>query len=362
MKDYYNILGVDKNATQDEIKKAFRKLSLKWHPDRQQGKSDEEKKAAEEKFKEISEAYETLSDKDKRAAYDNPGFARMNGQGNPFGDFANMFHDDPFFGDIFGRRSGTGNMYFTQKGADTIVPLTITLEDLYLRPIKEIKYYRKIRCSHCHGVGGDKVEDCPKCHGTGIITEIQRQGNMTFQSSRPCPNCGGTGHIVFGKCEHCSGTGFETEQAIQKIDLSKVPLTYLLKDGVMLNVGPFGDDSKDEKGMPGNLQVKIILDYDKSKYIIDGWNIQQKIDVDVDIMLLGGDAKFTMPDGKIMKVKIKECQQDGSILKLAGKGLSWPDQFGNTTRGDYFIELRAKIPESLTDKQKKAIKSYQKEK
>lgn len=357
MKDYYSILGVDKNASQDEIKKAFRKLSLKWHPDRQQGKSEEEKKAAEEKFKEISEAYETLSDKDKRAAYDNPGFG---GAGNPFNDFSSMFRGDPFFGDIFANHSAGGTMHFVQPGKDIVIPLTITLEDLYLRPIKEIKYTRKVRCKHCHGLGGDKVEDCPRCHGTGMITNIQRQGNMTFQTSSPCPNCGGTGKIVFGRCEHCHGTGFEEEEATQKVDLSQIPLTYLIKDGVMLYVGNFGDDSRDEKGNPGKLQLRISLQYDRSKYIINGWNIQQKIYVDVDKMLLGGEIKFTMPSKKIMKVKIKECQQDGSILKIAGKGLTGFDSFGeNKMTGDYYIELHTKIPETLTDKQKKAIKEYQ---
>lgn len=357
MKDYYSILGVNRNASQDEIKKAFRKLSLKWHPDRQQGKSEEEKKAAEEKFKEISEAYETLSDKDKRAAYDNPGFS---GTGNPFSDFSSMFRGDPFFSDIFANHTGNGTMYFAQPGKDIVIPLTITLEDLYLRPIKEIKYTRKVRCSHCHGLGGDKVEDCPRCHGTGMITNIQRQGNMTFQTSSPCPNCGGTGKIVFGRCEHCHGTGFEEEETTQQIDLSQIPLTYLIKDGVMLFVGNFGDDSRDEKGNPGKLQLRISLQYDKSKYIINGWNIQQKIDVDVDKMLLGGEIKFTMPNKKVMKIKIKECQQDGSMLKIAGKGLTGFDAFGNNKMtGDYYIELHTKIPETLTDKQKKAIKEYQ---
>ena len=205
-KDYYSILGVDKNASEDEIKKAFRKLSLKWHPDKHVNDSEADKKAAEEKFKDIAEAYGVLSDKEKREKYDRFGtvdggfdFETTGFGGMSTDDIINMFAGHGFggggfsgfgggFGDIFGRRSRQSQpQEIIEPGANKIFNMSVSIEDIFNGVSKDLEYEVDVRCGHCNGVGGSGIETCSHCHGSGMITETQRQGYTIIQSSHPCP-------------------------------------------------------------------------------------------------------------------------------------------------------------------------------
>ena len=200
-RDYYEVLGVQKNATDDELKKAYRKLAIKYHPDRQQGKSDEEKKAAEEKFKEAAEAYDVLSNKDKRARYDQFGFAGA--QGGFGGGGAGMSMDDIFsqFGDIFGGfgfggfgGGGARGGRRVQRGSDLRVRVRLNLKDVAHGVEKKLKIPRMVSCDACNGTGaknGTQLETCPTCHGSGVETRIQRTILGTMQTQSECHTCGG---------------------------------------------------------------------------------------------------------------------------------------------------------------------------
>lgn len=339
-KNYYDVLGVAKNATQDEIKKAFRKLSLKYHPDRQSGKSEKEKKEAEEKFKEIGEAYDTLSDQEKRRQYDNPGFD------GGFGDFFNHGFGDP--GDIFGGfRHGPVRNMEDMYGKDCKTKVDLGIDDFYFRGIKDAVFLKQVRCSTCDGKGGEGVETCPYCHGTGMVTESRQQGNMFFQSSHPCPHCQGSGKTIKKKCASCSGTGFIGKMWKESIDLSKIPVEYLIQDGININVGPKGSESKDPSGRNGNLIVTLHHTYDKSIYNIEeNGSVVQKVDVDWKSAILGDKIILDMPGDHKMKVTIPECCDPGRRLRIPGKGING---------ADYVLDVNVKFPKSLDKETKKAI-------
>ena len=228
-KDYYEILGIGRDATQDDIKKAFRTMSVKWHPDRHGDDSEEDKKKAEDKFKECNEAYSILSDEQLKAAYDSGG---------------NSMFNNPFFG-----------MYehmMQESGEDSIVKLKVTLDDI-IDGFKDrkIKYDRKVRCKKCGGSGGDK-EKCPHCGGTGVITQTYAVGNSQTIMQRPCPYCGGRGYKIKNKCTDCNGTGV-------KLKHEEFSLTArskdLLADGGVLYAGNFGSESR----KPGDPNGKLLF-------------------------------------------------------------------------------------------------------
>lgn len=335
-KNYYDVLGVQKGASKDDIKKAFRKLSLKYHPDRQSGKSDEEKKEAEAKFKEIGEAYETLSDDKKRQEYDNPGFS---------GGFSDFFNSgfNPFGGGFGARARNMEDMY----GKECRATIDLDIDDFYFKGIKSIAYLKQVRCTTCNGAGGEGVESCPYCGGTGMITESRQQAGMFFQSSHPCSYCKGTGRTVKKKCASCSGTGFIGKMWKEDIDLHKIPTEYMLQDGININVGPLGSDSKDPSGQNGNLVVTLHHTYDKSKYKIEeNGTVVQKLDISLKDALLGNKVIVSMPGNHKMKMTIPECCDPGRRLRINGKGIDG---------ADYIFEVRPEFPKELTKEQKEAV-------
>lgn len=340
-KSYYDILGISKDATADDIKKAYRKMSLKYHPDKQAGKTDTEKKAAEEKFKEVNEAYETLSDSSKRAEYDNPGF-NFNGSWNGFDPFEGMKSHFGGFGNPFGTRAATAS-----PGNDCTANLNITLEDIYKGRDIKVSYMREERCEYCHGEGGEGVEECPYCHGTGMITEIRQQGFMTMQSSHPCPHCHGTGKIIKHKCSHCDGKGLKPNLATHVVHLSEIPIEYLLERGTRINIGRYGSQSKDQSMPDGNLILLVNLTYDTSVWAIKGKDVYKKVKIPVVDMLLGTEIKVDLPDKSTIKVKIPECSHHGKMLRLTGKGISGT--------GDFYVVIESQFPEKLTKDQKKYL-------
>lgn len=341
MKDYYDILGVSRDATNDQIKKAYKKIMLKYHPDKMGGKSEEEKKEAEEIVKSANEAYETLSDPQKKQEYDNPGF--NSGSFNPFEDLFNEFS---------GNGRGPHNVA-DLHGKDCYVKLNIDIEDFYKRGEKELTFIKEFRCDVCNGQGGTGIKECEYCHGTGMVTESSMRGNMFFQSSHPCPHCGGTGKVIEHKCAACSGTGFIGKLVTEKIDLKKIPIEYLLHDGIRIDLGPRGSESKSEMGRPGNLYVTLVHNYDNNKYFIsERGDVEAITDVDWKDLMLGEKIIVNIPDSTKMKLTIPECCKSGTKLKIRGKGICGHD---------YYIVVNPKFPKKLSPKEKKLIKELKSE-
>lgn len=341
-KNYYDILGVSKDASEADIKKAYKKLALKYHPDRQNGKSEAEKKEAEDKFKEINEANDVLSDPKKRQEYDNPGFGSFGGSWSGFGDA------DPWEEMFRMHRGPQSSNPLDYKGKDCEAKLNMSIDDFYFQGIKKVAFLKDFRCPTCGGEGGTGVETCSHCHGSGMITESRQQGNMFFQSSRPCPYCHGSGKTIKNKCASCSGTGFVGKLVNQDIDLSHIPLQYLLQDGIRINVGAVGSEAKKAGGTNGNLYITLQHAYNHDKYAINKYgDVEGKEDIDWKDLLLGNKVELHLPGNQTMRVTIPECCETGKKLRIKGKGLDGHD---------YVIVVNPTFPTHLDDDTKKAIK------
>ena len=339
MKDYYDVLGVSRDASQDDIKKAYKKIMLKYHPDRIGNKSDKEKKEAEEIVKSANEAYETLSDPQKKQEYDNPGF------GSGFDPWADFFGHPK-------EPSWNTEDYRELRGKNCEGKLNIDISDLYFRGIKSVAYLKDFRCNVCNGEGGTGVKVCPHCNGSGMITESKRQGNMFFQSSHPCPYCNGKGKIVEHKCAACSGTGFIGRLVNEEIDLSRIPLEYLLKDGIRIDVGSLGSESKSVNGTNGELYITVQHTYDHNKYHIDNYgNVEGKENIDWKDAMLGGKIEVNLPGNQKMRINLPECSEVGKKLRIKGKGIDGHD---------YTMVINPVFPKTLDKETKKAIEHLKK--
>lgn len=339
MKDYYDILGVSRDASQDDIKKAYKKIMLKYHPDRMGNKSDKEKKEAEEIVKSANEAYETLSDPQKKQEYDNPGF------GSGFDPWADFFGHPK-------EPSWHTEDYRDLKGKNCEGKLNIDISDFYFRGIKSVAYLKNFRCNVCNGEGGTGVKICPHCNGTGMITESKRQGNMFFQSSHPCQYCNGKGKTVEHKCAACSGTGFVGRLVNEEIDLSRIPSEYLLKDGIRIDVGSLGSESKSINGTNGELYITVQHTYDHNKYHIDNYgNVEGKEDIDWKDVMLGGKIEINLPGNQKMRINLPECSEVGKKLRIKGKGIDGHD---------YTMIVNPVFPKTLDKETKKAIEHLKK--
>lgn len=355
--NYYDILGVSKSASKDEIKKAYRKLSKQYHPDRNPGD-----KQAEEKFKQINEAYETLSDDNKKAQYDNPGF----GSGFDFSGFSSGGFD-PFEamrsafggGGMHGFSSGFNTNKPVQNGQDVHITYNISLTDIYNIQEIVLKYTRRKKCSVCGGKGEKHV--CTKCHGTGIITETQVNGNMIFQQQKPCPDCQGTGMHIAVKCEHCHNTGLETEQKEYRINIKNILSYILTRPEFQINIGPYGDDSIDPDGKPGNLVVLFRRSESGWRttngiYYIENNNLIYKVNIDVFDMLTGTNKEITLPDNKKIRFKVQKCCKPKQRYMIPNYGLQI-----NNTRDNLIIEINPVYPSDLTEKQVELIEKVKNE-
>lgn len=349
-KDYYEILGVEKNASDDEIKKAFHKLSLKWHPDKWAKASDEEKKTAEEKFKEIAEAYGVLSDKDKRAKYDMFGSNGMNGSGfeePDMEDIMSMFRNFGGFGGGF-RRSGPDlNARYT---------ITVGLDDLYYGREKTIKYYRTAKCHACNGKGSKTeggVEKCPYCNGTGMITNTQQRGNTIIQNMTPCNHCHGTGKFIKDPCDVCNGTG---QERIEDEFSIKIPAGVM--NGVTVSIPGRGNFATDGSGRCGNLNVTFnVMPY--GKFVQNGqFDIYTEIDVPVIDCITGRKVEFQFIDGSYKTVEIPMGTIGGDVITMEGLGL--PDNYGS--RGDLVINIRQIMPKNISEEEMKKLKELKEHK
>lgn len=329
-KDYYKILGLDRNASEDEIKKSYKKLAIQWHPDKFVNESEDKKKEAEEKFKDISEAYTVLSDPDKKRQYDNGGFdfSSIFGNGwNPFGGFA----------DIFGNH-GRRQQQTVPKGQDVHVEVKVSVEEIYNGCEKTIKYNRYIRCSECDGAGGEDIRVCDKCHGTGHVTHIQQNGFMTFQQTVACDKCHGIGKTVGKLCKKCNGLGLEkTSQEIT------VHIPKFVRNGHNIRVNGGGSECKEKSGQNGNVIIHVIWDIDEEKYRIDNYgNVYSFLDVEYYDVILGTDIDVKLPNGKDSKINIPKCSNIDTQIKI--------DKMGFAGKGDLIYIVRPIFPDKIDDK------------
>ena len=350
-RDYYEVLGVQKDASAEDIKKAYRQLALKYHPDRNPGD-----KTAEEKFKEAAEAYEVLSDPQKRSRYDQFGHAGMSGNG--FSDFGGMNMQDIFshMGSIFedlgiGGFSGFGGGFGggrnrVQKGSNIRIKVKMTLEDIAKGIEKNIKVQKNIVCNECHGTGAksaDAIKTCPTCHGRGIVTRVQQSifGQMQMQSE--CPNCHGTGKIITNKCSHCGGNG-----VVKGEDIINVKIPAGVSDGMQLSIR--GKGNAIGGGEPGDLLV-LVEEEKHSRFERDGNNIYEEFNISFPLAVLGGTVEIPLLEGKA-KVKIAPGTQSSTLLRLNGKGL--PDLRGYG-QGDLIVNINVVVPKRITKEEKAMI-------
>ena len=352
-RDYYEILGVDKGADEQAIKKAYRALAKKYHPDMNPGD-----KEAEVKFKEANEAYEVLSDADKRAKYDQYGHAAFDpsmGGGSGFGGFGGGFGD---FGDIFSSFFGGGFGGSSQRngpirGDDIGARLSVTFEEAAFGVKREVTYNRVCRCPDCAGSGaakGTAPETCGKCRGTGQMRIIQRLGGMQFQSQTTCDGCNGKGKIIKTPCTNCRGTGF--------IRISKkleVAVPAGIDDGERIALRGQGNDGRNGGGA-GDLILQIHV---KPHPIFerDGYNIYCDVPLPVTDAILGAEIEIPTLEGNI-KYTIPEGTQPGTTFTVKGQGIPFVGNKGR--RGDLVFRAVVEIPHSLSEKQKEHIRSFAK--
>lgn len=362
-RDYYEVLGVEKNASADEIKKAYRKKAIQYHPDRNPGD-----KEAEEKFKEAAEAYDVLSNPDKRARYDQFGHAGMSGaagNGGPFGGFGGgMSMDDIFsmFGDIFGGHGGFGGFsgfgggggaqQRRYRGSDLRVKVKLTLKEISTGVEKKFKLKKYVPCPHCHGTGAEGnsgVETCPTCKGTGSVIRNQQTILGTMQTRTTCPTCGGEGHIIKDKCKECGGEGIVYGEEIVTVKIPKG-----VAEGMQLSMSGKGNAGK-HNGVPGDLLILVEEEPDK-ELIRDENDLIYSLLLSFPTAALGGTVEIPTIDGKV-KVKIEPGTQPGKVLRLRNKGLPSVNGYGT---GDLLVNVSVYVPETLSKDEKKALEEMEK--
>lgn len=365
-RDYYEVLEVTKTATVEEIKKAYRKKAIQYHPDKNPGD-----KEAEEKFKEAAEAYDVLSNPDKRARYDQFGHAGMGGaagNGGPFGGFGGgMSMDDIFsmFGDIFGGHGGGfsgfgggfGGGSAQQRrfrGSDLRVKVKLTLKEISTGVEKKFKLKKYVPCSHCHGTGaeGDSgSETCPTCKGSGSVIRNQQTILGTMQTRTTCSTCNGEGKIIKNKCKVCGGEGIEYGEEVVTV---KIPAG--VAEGMQLSMSGKGNAGK-HNGVPGDLLI-LVEEEAHPDLVRDENDLIYNLLLSFPTAALGGNAEIPTVDGKV-KVKIEPGTQPGKVLRLRGKGLPSVNGYGT---GDLLVNVSVYVPESLSKEEKKTLEDLEESK
>ena len=354
-RDYYEVLGVQKGASEDEIKKAYRKIAIKYHPDRNPGD-----KQAEEKFKEAAEAYNILHDPQKRQQYDQFGFNAPFGGGSGFGDagFTSMNMDDIFsmFGDIFGGHGfggfGGGSSRRTQqhRGSDLRLKVRLTLEEINSGVTKKFKVRKDAVCAHCHGTGaedGSSREQCPTCHGSGVITHTTQSIFGMMQTQGVCPTCGGEGTVIKNKCHECGGTGVTKGEEVVEINIPAG-----VAEGMVVNVPGKGNAGR-HNGINGDIQV-FIEEEEHDTFLRDGNDLIFNLLLDFPTAALGGEVEVPTIEGTKLKVKMENGTQPGKTIRLRGKGLPAVQGYGNG-KGDLVVNISVYVPKTLSKEEKEAL-------
>jgi len=326
-KDYYELLGVGKNASTDEIKKAYRKLAMELHPDK-----NPDNKEAEEKFKEVSEAYEHLSDKDKRASYDR--FGHSGPQGSPFGD---GFGFNPF-----GRRAHQQQQQ--RVGDDMNLVVNLTLEEIYLGTVRRYKYNRNTKCKPCDGNGGTGNHNCPKCDGRGMIIQGIDTPFGQIRQMMPCDVCDGIGKTYDKECEICKGKGVTTDEEIVELN---VP--HGIREGVTFVFEDKGHAIKG--GVSGNLNIKILQTPHKVFTRVNN-ELKMNLRLSYSQLVLGDKVDIETIEGKKIRVNIPEHSDVGSNLRVQNKGIK---EYQSETRGDLIVNLMIDIPKKINEETKELL-------
>ncbi|MCQ2960266.1 MAG: molecular chaperone DnaJ [Bacteroidales bacterium] len=360
-RDYYEILGVSKTATKEELKKAYRKLAIQYHPDRQQGKSDEEKKAAEEKFKEAAEAYDVLSDDTKRQRYDQFGHAGVGGAGNGgFSDVNDIFsHFGDIFGDFFGGGSFGGGFggfggsrgQAVRKGSNLRVRVKLDLSEIVNGVEKKIKIRKKVTCPDCGGSGAassNDVKTCPDCKGTGYVIRMVNGIFGRMQQQSACPHCNGEGKIITNKCSKCKGEGVVDAEETVTV---KIPAG--VAEGMQLNVQGKGNAPR-HGGVNGDLLVQI-LEESHPDFERDGNDLVYDLNISFPDAVLGATVEIPTVESPV-KIKIEEGTQSGKILRLRGKGIPDVNGYG---RGDLLVNVQVFVPKDVTKEERKLLEKLQ---
>ncbi len=345
-KDFYEILGVQKNASDDEIKKSYRKLAMKYHPDR--NKDDKE---SERKFKEVSAAYEILKDSEKRSAYDQYGHDafRQGGGGQGFGDFGGGFSDifEEFFGGGFG---GQSRQRGPQRGNDLRYNMSVSLQEAYSGKKSQIRIPSYEGCDLCSATGSaDKTgpSTCSTCGGQGKVRSTQG----FFSIERPCPTCGGEGSSIKNPCLKCSGTG-----QVKKQKTISVTIPAGVDTGTRIRIS--GEGEPGQRGA-GNGDLYIFVEVQKDKlFEREEENIFCQIPISITTAILGGDVEVPTIEGKKARLNIPPGTQSETQFRLKGKGMSILRQ---TRRGDMYVEANVEIPVNLNSKQKAILQEFEKE-
>ena len=353
-RDYYEVLGVAKNATKDEIKKAYRKLAIKYHPDKNPGD-----KEAEEKFKEAAEAYDVLSDDTKRQRYDQFGHAGVGGAaGGGFSDVNDIFtHFGDIFGDLFGGGASFGGFgggsrgRAVRKGSNLRVRVKLNLSEIVSGTEKKIKIKKKVTCTACNGSGAatsNDVQSCPDCKGSGYVIRMVNGIFGRMQQQSPCPRCGGEGKIITHKCPHCSGEGVvDAEETVT------VQIPAGVADGMQLNVPGKGNAPR-HGGVNGDLYV-LISEEEHPQLERDGNDLIYTLDISFPDAVLGANVEIPTVEGNV-KIHIDEGTQSGKILRLRGKGVPDVNGYG---RGDLLVNVQVFVPKNVTKDEKKILEKLQ---
>ncbi|MDR0769549.1 MAG: molecular chaperone DnaJ [Dysgonamonadaceae bacterium] len=362
-RDYYEVLEVSKTASLEEIKKAYRKKAIQYHPDKNPGD-----KVAEEKFKEAAEAYEVLGNEEKRKRYDQFGHAGVGGASGR--DFSGgMTMDDIFsqFGDVFGGHfSGFGNFggfsagfgggrssQRVNRGADLRVKVRLSLKEIATGIEKKIKVKKYVSCKHCSGTGaenGNAFTTCATCKGSGVVTRVTNTILGSMQTTSPCPSCGGEGKTITRKCIHCGGEGIVRDEEVITLNIPAG-----LMEGMQLSMGGKGNAAR-HGGVNGDLLI-VIEEEPHPELIRDQNDLIYNLLLSFPTAALGGTVEIPTLDGKA-KIKIDAGTQSGRVLRLRNKGLPSVNSYGT---GDLLINIVVYVPENLTAEQKNKISALENE-
>ena len=351
-RDYYEVLGLEKGASADEIKKAYRKMAMKYHPDR-----NPDDPSAEEKFKEVGEAYEVLSDEDKRARYDQFGHAGVDPNfnagygGGGFGGFGGFGDFGDIFSDFFGGGGGRSGANAPRRGENVGIRLEVTFEEAAFGVEKEVTVPRIENCGVCAGTGSadGAVETCDRCRGTGQVRVTQNFMGMQMQSTAACPQCNGKGKVIRTPCTTCKGKGKVRRN--HKLNV-KVPAGVDSDQTVRVR----GEGSVGSNGGPnGDVMVEILIKRHKI-FERDGMNVLCEMPISFTQAALGAEIVVPTLDGKV-KYTIPEGTQTGTVFRLKDKGI--PDVYNRNRRGDQLVRVVVETPTRLTKEQKELLRQLE---